>query len=158
MMRLFGLSHGLFALLFLCLMVMPAAAQYEGPDGGMAPADAPPETNAPPPAAIFDFAPFSSGAYFSSMDCGAPFSCDAYHSNEDYIQMADQCAASRLGFPQGMMRYFETSGSYENCVLPDNYAPKGGALGANAQWPICCVQQVGDQCFFICHAYISNGG
>lgn len=112
-----------------------------------------------PPAAVYDSEPFSSGVYFSSVPCIETFACDEYISPEQYIAGGDHCAASRLGYPQGIMQYFEPDGVYKNCVLPGTFAPKGERLGANAQWPVCCIDEVvgaPGQCRFTCHSYISG--
>lgn len=112
-----------------------------------------------PPGNIYNHEPFSNGAYFSSVACLETFPCESYATPEQYIEAADNCASTRRGYPKGMMRYFETEGVYQNCVLPDTYAPKTESLGAAAQWPICCIGEIENQpgmCRFTCHSYISN--
>lgn len=135
------MNSSLFAALAFILLAAPALAKEA------------------PPGNIYDEAPFTTGAYFSSAPCIETFPCDEYMTAEQYMNGADHCSSTRLGYPAGMMKYFETSGTYENCALPGTFAPKSSALGAAAQWPICCVEEVQDQpglCRFTCHSYISG--
>lgn len=112
-----------------------------------------------PSGAIYQQEPFLSGVYFSSVPCADAFPCDAYMSAEQYMNGASHCASTLLGYPENMMKYFEVTGTYENCALPANFAPKSDKLGAAAQWPICCIDEVPTmpgQCRFTCHSYISG--
>ena len=115
-------------------------------------------TAAPPPGNVYDTAPFTTATHFTTVPCGKPFACDARLSEEQYLAQANICAQKRLGFPANMMTLFSRdSGAYENCALPETYAPKSANLGADAQWPICCVVQKADnKCEFQCHFYASG--
>lgn len=112
-----------------------------------------------PPGNIYDTAPFSSAQHFTSVPCGKPFVCGTRVTDEVYLAAANTCAQKRLGFPANMMTVFiRDEGNYENCALPETYAPKSANLGAVAQWPICCIQERDDgRCEFKCHFY-SGGG
>jgi len=110
-----------------------------------------------PPGNIYPVAPFTNAQHFTTVPCGKPFRCDSRMRDEDFLQAANLCAQNRLGFPDKMMTLFQKEGPYENCALPETYAPKGPRLGAAAQWPICCVEDKGNGlCSFSCHYYISG--
>lgn len=131
-----------FLVLFALLLAAPAWAAPDAPPGN-----------------IYNEPPFSAAVYFSSVPCAETFACGEYMTAEQYMGGADYCASTLMGFPKGMMKYFEVEGTYANCALPGTYAPKSDALGAPAQWPICCVAEVPNQpglCRFTCHSYISN--
>jgi hypothetical protein len=114
---------------------------------------------AAPPANIYNAAPFTAGSLFASVPCGQPFACSPSALDRDYLAAANACANSRFGFPAEMMTVFEIDGAYENCALPESYQPKGGRFMAAAQWPVCCIEDKGDNvCEFTCHFYRSNGG
>ena len=138
-MRFFAKLLAAFSL--LVVFAAPAMAQTEAPSG-----------------AIFDYAPFNSGALFSTINCGVTFACDTYATPEQYIALANQCAVERFSFPPEMLIYFETSGQYENCALPGSFVPK--VTGDGSRWPICCISPLAlepGMCQFICHSYLGNG-
>lgn len=133
------------ALLFCCLVaVTPSAGAFEG------------ETTAPP-GNIYDNPPFNNAAHFSSVNCGQTFSCSTYAMPEQLLQLANQCAVQRLGFPENMLVFFETEGQYENCALPETFVSKETSSGNTSFWPICCIAPAGDQCQFVCHYYTGSG-
>jgi hypothetical protein len=112
----------------------------------------------PPPGNIYATAPFANSSLFSSAPCSKPFECDSSMRDEDYLKLANACAAKRFGFPTGILTLFQTEGVYENCALPETYAPKGGRLGGTAQWPICCVEEKENGlCNFNCYYYLGGG-
>lgn len=137
-------------LLLFMITLLAAPAMAQDGSGGL--------SNLPPPAAIYEGQPFAGGVHFSSVNCGQTFDCQAYALPEQLLELANNCAAERLGFPADMMPFFESTGPYENCALPDNYINKDTGSGQTAFWPICCISSAGDQCQFVCHYYTGSGG
>lgn len=134
----------LFLLVLIAVMPLSGAAAYD-------------DDVTPPPGNIYDAAPFSNATHFSSVNCGQTFSCSAYATAEDLLVLANQCSAQRLGFPEDMLIYFEPTGTYENCALPQTFISKETGSGNTSFWPICCVAPAGDQCQFVCHYYTGAG-
>ncbi|MGE3769669.1 MAG: hypothetical protein AB7G06_01825 [Bdellovibrionales bacterium] len=117
------------------------------------------QAGTPPPGNIYNVPPFNAAQLFTSVPCGNAFDCRASITQEQVLALANQCATTRLGFPEGMLTLFENEGTYEKCALPESYAPKGPGLGASTQWPICCIDDKGNgKCELSCHFYRGGSG
>ena len=112
-----------------------------------------------PPGAVYSSPPFNMNPkHFTMTTCRPKLDCNV--SDSAALQVANECASSRFGFPADIMSSFvHQSGSYKSCAIPSTFAKTGPGLGAKAQWPICCLTPSGDgdnTCRMVCHFYLTN--
>lgn len=89
------------------------------------------------------------GAVFCPVE---PFSCDNLAlQSAQIVDAANKCVTQFMGVADSIMHDFESSGEYENCVLPDgNYKTANGGEAS----VICCVKKsAGDTCRLSCTTF-----
>ncbi len=106
---------------------------------------------------VYDAAPFNvEPKLFTSRSCPL-FDCSQSSSASDRVKLANACAASRFGFPATMLTSYQNKGTFKDCAIPSSFMPKSPMMGANANWPVCCVEEKsGNQCEMTCHMFVST--
>jgi hypothetical protein len=98
---------------------------------------------------------YSSGIRMGSAYCrDAAFDCDYIASSQTaIIEAANSCVASRFAIAEPIMAYFQTSGEFENCVLPARKVTNNRGFGT---WAVCCIKRSEDVCNLYCTRYIDQ--